>query len=148
MVIHINWLHILHFAPSFPLSLSFWGPNFPLPHPSKIVFLGHCSPLCVFRLSPCGRPRSRRRRRGRWRGRRWSPWPPPRSSSPGRWRHLQSAPPAPDGHRRPRAGSRPGDDTDHVSGSGDDTFRRLRCHEVGNRVSTWKITHATLELQT
>ena len=30
MSFHINQFHIHNFAPNFPLTLSFWGPNFPL----------------------------------------------------------------------------------------------------------------------
>ena len=38
----VAWINIPHFAQNFPLSLSYWGQNLPLWHPSKILILGLC----------------------------------------------------------------------------------------------------------
>ena len=40
-----------YFPPNFPLSQSFWGPNFPLRHPSKIAILVHCNVVNKFNTS-------------------------------------------------------------------------------------------------
>ena len=40
-----------YFPPNFPLSQSFWGPNFPLRHPSNIAIFGHCNVVNKFNTS-------------------------------------------------------------------------------------------------
>ena len=40
-----------YFPPNFPLSQSFWGPNFPLRHLSNIAILGHCNVVNKFNTS-------------------------------------------------------------------------------------------------